>query len=70
MKRIADLTEVANNNPHWAALKQYNHIRVQFPDGTERSLLFTDAELVKGIKRADKNKEDLPKVCWIRDLFD
>lgn len=70
MNRLADLTEVVNQNPHWAALAKYNHIRVQFPDGTERSLLLTDREVQVGLDRANKNQSDLPKVSWLRDLFD
>jgi hypothetical protein len=69
-ERIADLQEVLNKNPHWAAAKKYNHIRVEFPDGTEKSLLFTDREIENALDRASKNLEDLPKVCWLRDLFD
>lgn len=70
MNRIADLTEVVNQNPHWAALKKYNHIRIQFPDGLERSILLTDRELQSGLDRANKNQSDLPEVCWLRDVFD
>lgn len=70
MKRIADLTEVVNSNPHWAALSKYNHIRIQFPDGLERSILLTDRELQSGLDRANKNQNDLPEVSWLRDLFD
>jgi hypothetical protein len=69
-KRIGDLQKVFNKNPHWAALKEYNHIRIQLPDGGERSLLFTDKEIQKALDRADKNLEDLPQVSWIRDLLD
>lgn len=69
-KRIGDLQKVINKNPHWAALTQYNHIRIQFPDGCERSLLLTDAELRRALERAEKNPEDLPKVSWLRDVID
>jgi hypothetical protein len=70
MNRLGDLSEVINKNPHWAALGKYNHIRVQFPDGTERSLLLTDREVRIGLNRADKNTGDLPTVSWFRDLLD
>jgi hypothetical protein len=69
-KRLGDLQKVINSNPHWAALTEYNHIRVQFPNGEERSLLFTDKEIEKASIRANKNPEDLPKVSWLHDLFD
>tara|TARA_B110000495_G_C22883042_1_gene514998 strand:+ start:473 stop:685 length:213 start_codon:yes stop_codon:yes gene_type:complete len=70
MSRLGDLTVVENTQPHWAAAKKYNHLRVEFPDGEEKSLLFTDSEIVNALKRADKNTEDLPEVSWIRDIFD
>lgn len=70
MNRLCDLNEVINQNPHFAALRKYNHIRVQFPDGTERSLLLTDREVRAACNRADKNTEDLPKISWFRDLWD
>ncbi|HOS17495.1 MAG TPA: hypothetical protein PKX15_10840 [Bacteroidales bacterium] len=69
-KRLGDLQRVINQNPHWAALKEYNHIRVQFPNGKEKHLLFTDKEIQRAIDRANKNPEDLPKVSWVRDFFD
>lgn len=69
-KRIGDVQKVINKNPHWAALTEYNHIRIQFPDGCERSLLLTDNELKRALERAKKNPEDLPKVSWLRDLLD
>jgi hypothetical protein len=69
-KRIGDLQKVLNKNPHWAALTEYNHIRIQTPDGCEKSLLFTDAEIKKALARAEKNPEDLPTVSWLRDIID
>ena len=69
-KRIGDLQKVINKNPHWAALTEYNHIRIQTPDGEELSLLFTDKEIQKAIDRANRNTEDLPKISWLRDLLD
>ena len=69
-KRIGDLQKVINKNPHWSSLTEYNHIRVQLPNGEEVSVLLTDKELKKGIDRANKNSDDLPKVSWVRDIFD
>lgn len=69
-KRLGDLQEVDNTNPHPAANLKYNHIRVQFPSGCEHSLLFTDAEILRAMERAKKNPEDVPQVTWIRDLLD
>jgi hypothetical protein len=69
-KRLGDLQTVENTDPHPAANLKYNHIRVQFPSGEERSLLFTDKEIHRALDRADKNPEDLPKVNCLRDLLD
>lgn len=68
--RIADLVKVENKLPHWAANKEYNAVRIQFPDGWERTLLFTDSEIEKAIARAAKNGEDVPKVSKLKDLLD
>lgn len=69
-KRLGDIQEVVNSKPHWAAATKYNHIRVQFPDGAEKHLLFTDREIKIALNRAAKNPEDLPEVSWLRDLID
>lgn len=69
-KRLGDLNEVTNKNPHPAAAKAYNHVRVQAEGGLELSLLFTDYEIQCARKRALKNPEDLPKVGWLRNLLD
>jgi hypothetical protein len=68
--RIADLLRVKNKLPHWAANDEYNAIRVQFPDGVEKTLLFTDSEIAKATDRASKNGEDVPKVSKLKDLLD
>ena len=69
-KRIGDVQKVINSKPHWAAAAEYNYIRIQLPDGAEKSLLLTDKEVQRGLDRAAKNPEDLPKVGWLRDTFD
>lgn len=69
-KRIADMQTVVNNLPHPAAAAKYNHIRVQFENGKEEHLLFTDTEIKKALERARKNPEDCPKVSLFRDIFD
>lgn len=67
-KRKGELTEVDNKNPHHKAALKYNHIRVQFPDGKEKSLLFTDNQIRKALDRADHNLEDLPENGWLRSF--
>lgn len=69
-KRLGDLVLVKNMKKKPAAADKYNHIRVQFPNGDEKHLLFTDHEIKVALERADKNPEDLPKISWIRDLMD
>jgi hypothetical protein len=69
-KRLGDIQKVINSKPHWAAAASYNHIRVQFPNGDEKSLLFTDKDVQRALERAEKNPEDLPRICWFRDIFD
>jgi hypothetical protein len=68
--RIADLQVVKNQDKERNASYKYNHIRVQFPDGEEVSLLFTDHQIQEAYQRAKKNPEDLPKVGWLRDILD
>ena len=68
-KRLGDVTKVKNIDKKFAAAEKYNHVRVQFPSGDEKHLLFTDWQIKLGLKRAEKNPEDLPKVSWIRDII-
>lgn len=70
MSRIADIQPVENKKKHFAANAKYNFVRVQFQDGKEVSLLFTDKEIENAKKRAEKNPEDLPKTSFLRNLFD
>ena len=68
-KRLGDLEKVKNADRKFGAALKYNHIRVQFPSGDEKHLLFTDWQIRLGLKRSEKNPEDLPKVSWIRDII-
>lgn len=69
-KRLGDIEEVLNKNKHHKAASRYNHIRVQFPDGEEKSLLLTDSQVKRAVERAEKNEEDLPSKTWIHDIVD
>ena len=69
-KRIGDLQTVENTQKHWAANNKYNFIRIQLENEREISLLLTDNEILRGIERAKKNPEDLPKVSKFRDILD
>jgi hypothetical protein len=68
-KRRAELTRVENQKAHRAAADKYNHLRVQFSDGSEQHLLFTDKQIERAIKRASSNLEDLPKISWVREFW-
>lgn len=76
--RIGDVQVVKNQNPHRLAAKAYVTMRVQLQCGDEVAGLWTHRELqkflAKGIERAKKNPEDLPRAtrlrCKLRDLLD
>ena len=69
-KRIGDMQTVDNTKKWPSAADKYNHIRVQVESGEELHMLFTDREIRRAVKRASRNPEDLPKVSWLRDIFD
>jgi len=54
-----------------AGISDYNHLRVQFSDGSERHLLFTDFQVVRGLNRSNINKDlgELPKITWIHEVW-
>jgi hypothetical protein len=68
--RIGDIQEVTNIEPRLNANLNYFHVRVQDKDKKEFALLLTTHELKRAVKRALSNPEDLPKVRWLRNLFD
>ncbi len=68
VKREGDVKGIDNKNPHHKAALKYNHIRVQFPDKSERSLLFTDSQVINAMHRAEQNQEDLPKRSWVTEF--
>ena len=69
-KRIVDVVKTKNQERKFGAAVEYNHLRVQFPKGAERHLLFTDFIIKRAIERAKKNPEDLPRVSWLRDIIE
>ena len=68
IKRQGDVKEIDNKNPHHKAALKYNHIRVQFPDESEKSLLFTNNQIKIATYRADRNRPDLPGKGWISEF--
>lgn len=58
--RIYIAESVENTNPRGPnADAHYAVAYVEFPDGTMKPALFTDSDLQKAMKRADKNPEDV-----------
>lgn len=66
---IADIQEVVNSDKLPMAAKKYNHIVVVINDKPV-NLLFTDNVLLRALKRAENNPEDLPEISWIEDILD
>lgn len=58
--RIADVIVVPNADRRFGANEEYYSIRMQLPDGIEKTGLFTGHELNHAFERADKNPEDVP----------
>jgi len=49
---------------------QYNHIRIQFADNSDRSFLFTDGQIERAIKAAKSyTKTEMPKMTWVREFW-
>ena len=63
---ISQMVVVKNLYQKPAAADKYNHIVVRMPNKKKQHLLFTDRELKNAINRANKNKEDLPLINWVR----
>ncbi len=55
---------------HWKACKKYYEGKVQFEDGTEEHILFTENMLKYMRKLVKTNPEDIREDGWIEDLFD
>ena len=69
-KRIGDVITVENQERRFGSATQYVYVRVQLETGEEVPLLFTNHEMDEARARAEANTEDLPKVGWVRDIFD
>ena len=70
VKRLADMVTVDNQGRVTNAAYKYNYLRVQFKDGEEKQMLFTDNTIANAVKRASKNPEDCPQTTWLRDVLD
>lgn len=67
-KRSDNLRRIPVKRGKIDALK-YNHIRVQFADGSARHLLFTDGQLKRARCRAKETFEEYPKVTWFHEVW-
>jgi len=52
-------------------INEYNHLRLQFSDGSERHMLFTNKEMTRAFKRASAKirSKDKPKTTWIHEVW-
>jgi len=65
------LIPVYNKGRKPTAKMAYKAVWVEDADGgNERCLLFTDHAIKEAERRAEKNKEDLPKKGFLANLFD
>jgi len=63
---------VKNKDKQGSANDHYNMIVIEFNDGSINEILLTDSDVVRGMARAKKNKEDIPSYsledncsgCW------
>lgn len=71
MIKAGRLIEVQNTDKQSSSNYNYQAVWVEDADGgNERCLLFTDSQIQVAQDRANKNKEDLTKKGFLRDLFD
>ncbi len=69
LKSIGEIEVVKNKDKHHKANLKYNHIGVLTPEGTYKSLLFTDSQIKRGLSRAQRNPEDIPESSWLSNIF-
>lgn len=58
--KVGKIYRVKNKDKQGAANDHYNMIVIECNDGSIDEILLTDSDVVKGIARAKKNKEDIP----------
>jgi len=59
--------DVVNNTERkFGEALEYFPVEVENKDGQEVWAMFTENEIENAIKRAEKNKEDIPKSVWKR----
>lgn len=69
--RLGRLIRVKNKKLKTFSNENEEYVTILVKNGSvESCLMFTDAELVKALNRAEKNKEDQPKRSWISKLLD
>lgn len=70
--RLGRLVSVKNTNKkgHTGEKESFIAVWVKNARGISQCILLTEAELQRGVMRADKNPEDLTKRSWISELLD
>ena len=70
--RLGRLVSVKNTNKkgHTGEKESFIAVWVKNARGISQCILLTEAELQRGVSRADKNPEDLTKRSWISELLD
>ncbi|NJL70116.1 MAG: hypothetical protein HC888_00275 [Candidatus Competibacteraceae bacterium] len=68
-KLNSELRQPTDDNTWKAKALRSNHLRVQFADGSQRHMLFTNAQAVRAFDRAKTYKGEMPKVTWIREVW-
>ena len=68
VKRSDNLRRISVKKGKIDALK-YNHIRVQFADGSDRHLLFTDKQLQRARRRAKEKLQEETNITWIHEIW-
>jgi len=59
--KAGKIYRVENKDKHGAANNHYNLVIIECNDGSIDELLLTDSEVLKGIERTKRNREDIPK---------
>lgn len=68
--KMGRIIRIENSNPKFGSNSYYYQVKVKFPNGEEKYLMFTEHDLERSLYRSDNNLEDIKKTNYIRNLFD
>ena len=60
---------IENKNPHWKANANYIPMLFETKEGDQFNALFTENDIKRAVKRANKNPEDCPKQSFWDKIF-